>query len=60
MSNIFSALESNGLKLNYFEEFDYSPYLLDGMIKKEKGKYVLEKRKDVSTPYVFSIKATKE
>ena len=45
LSNIFSALESNGLKLNYFEEFDYSPYLLDGMIKKEKGKYVLEKEK---------------
>ena len=60
LTNIFSALESNGLKLTYFEEFDYSPFLLDGMIKKEKGKYVLEKRKINSTPYVFNLKATKK
>ena len=60
LTNIFSALESNGLKLTHFEEFDYSPFLLDGMIKKEKGKYVLEKREKNSTPYVFNLKATKK
>jgi hypothetical protein len=30
------------------------------MIKKEKGKYVLEKREKNSTPYVFNLKATKK
>ena len=30
------ALESNGMKLNLFEEFDYCPYKLEGMIEKEK------------------------
>ena len=60
LTNIFSALELNGLKLTHFEEFDYSPFLLDGMIKKEKGKYVLDKRKENSTPYVFNLKATKK
>ena len=60
LTNIFSALESNGLKLTHFEEFDYSPFLLDGMIKREKGKYVLDKRKENSTPYIFNLKATKK
>ena len=52
LTNIFTALESNGLKLSLFEEFDYSPFLLEGMIQKEEGKYVLEKRKEKSTPYI--------
>ena len=60
LTNIFSALESNGLKLTHFEEFDYSPFLLDGMTKKEEGKYVLETRRNKSTPYVFNLKATKK
>ena len=60
LTNIFSALESNGLKLTHFEEFDYSPILLDGMIQKEKGQYILEKRKKKSTPYVFNLKACKK
>ena len=60
LTNIFSALEANGLKLTHFEEFDYSPFLLDGMIKKGEGKYILEKRKNKSTPYVFNLKATKK
>jgi len=60
LTDIFLALESNGLKLTHFEEFDYSPFLLEGMIKKEKGKYVLEKRKINSLPYVFNLKASKK
>lgn len=60
LTDIFTALESNGLKLSNFEEFDYSPYRLDGMIQKEEGKYVLEKRKRLSTPYVFNLKAIKK
>jgi SAM-dependent methyltransferase len=60
LTSIFSALESNGLILTHFEEFDYSPFLLEGMIEKEKEKYILESRKMRSTPYVFNLKATKK
>ena len=60
LTDIFSALESNGLKLTLFEEFDYSPFKLEGMIKKEEGKYILEKRRNKSTPYVFNLIATKK
>ena len=60
LTNIFVALESNGLKLTSFKEFDYSPFPLKGMIKKEKGKYVLENRKNQKLPYVFSLKAIKK
>jgi ubiquinone/menaquinone biosynthesis C-methylase UbiE len=60
LTEIFVALESNGLKLQSFEEFDYSPYLLDGMIERQKGQYVLENRAKQSLPYVFSLKATKK
>lgn len=60
LTDIFSALESNGLKLMLFEEFDYSPFLLKGMMQKEEGKYVLETRKNKSTPYIFNLKALKK
>ena len=60
LTDIFSALESNGLKLTLFEEFDYSPFPLEGMIKKEKGKYILKDRKFNTTPYVFNLKALKK
>lgn len=60
LTSIFSALESNGLKLTLFEEIDYSPFLLDGMIQKKDGEYVLEERINKSTPYVFNLKATKK
>ena len=35
LTDIFKALESNGMKLNLFEEFNYCPYKLEGMIEKE-------------------------
>ena len=60
LTSIFKALESNGLKLMLFEEFDYSPYPLEGMIEKESEKYVLEKRLKNSTPYIFNLKAIKK
>ena len=34
--------------------------MLENMIEKEKGKYVLEIRKHLATPYVFNLKATKK
>ena len=60
LTEIFGALESNGLKLKLFQEFDYSPYKLRGMIEKEKGKFVLENRKNQKLPYVFNLKAIKK
>ena len=58
MTEIFGALESNGLKLKFFEEFDYSPYKLRGFIETEKGKFVLQEREKQNLPYVFNLKAT--
>lgn len=59
LTEIFVALESNGLKLQSFEEFNYSPYHLKGMIARQEGQYVLENRAKQSLPYVFTLKATK-
>ena len=60
LTDIFIGLESNNLKLNKFEEFDYSPYKLDGMIEKSKKKYILKKRFKLSTPYVYNLEAIKK
>ena len=60
MTEIFVALESNGLKLQSFEEYDYCPYHLEGMVERQKGQYVLKNRAKQSLPYVFSLKATKK
>ena len=60
LTDLFTALESNGLKLTSFEEFDFCPFPLEGMIKKEKNKFVLKNRSDKSTPYIFNLKAIKK
>jgi SAM-dependent methyltransferase len=60
LTEIFVALESNGLKLQSFEEYNYTPYPVKGMVEREPGKYVLEERKQQNLPYIFSLKATKK
>ena len=60
LTEIFIALETNGLKLLHFEEFDYSPYKLEGMIEKSNEKFVLEKKATNRLPYVFNLKAIKK
>ena len=60
LSEIFVALESNGLKLQSFAEFDYSPYYIKGTVERQEGQYVLENRAKQSLPYVFTLKATKK
>ena len=57
---IFVALESNGLKLQSFAEFDYSPYHIKGTVERQKGQYVLKNRAKQSLPYLFTLKATKK
>ena len=59
-SEIFYALESNGLILQSFNEYNYCPYKLEGMIEKENNKYVLKEKLSQNLPYVFSLKATKK
>lgn len=59
LSEVFVALESNGLKLQSFEEFDYNPYHLRGFVKKEDGKFVIKGREKQALPYVYAVKATK-
>ena len=44
LSEIFVALEFNGLKLQSFAEFDYSPYKIKGTVERLKGQYVLENK----------------
>ena len=60
LTDIFTGLESNNLKLTSFEEFDYSPFHLEGMIEIGKSKYVLKTRSMVSTPYIFNLTASKK
>tara|TARA_B100001250_G_scaffold48722_1_gene38160 strand:+ start:1866 stop:2672 length:807 start_codon:yes stop_codon:yes gene_type:complete len=60
LTEIFEALENNGLKLKLFKEYDYSPFCLEGMVKFKNGKYVLKNRGNLSTPYVFNLKAVKK
>ena len=60
LTDIFTALEKNGLKLTSFEEFDYCPYLLEGMIRRKRGEHVLEKRAKQKLPYVYNLTATKK
>ena len=60
LTEIFIALESNGLKLLHFEEFDYSPYKLEGMIEKSKEKFVLKDKLNIRLPYTYNLKAIKK
>ena len=56
LQKLFVALESNGLKLQSFAEFDYS-HAIKGTIERQEGQYVL--KIEPSLPYVFTLKATK-
>jgi SAM-dependent methyltransferase len=60
LTEIFIALETNGLKLLHFEEFDYSPYKLEGMTERSNKKFVLEEKIKNRLPYVFNLKAIKK
>ena len=60
LTEIFTSLESNNLKLTLFEEYDYSPFCLEDMIQKKEGEYILKSRAKNSTPYVFNLKALKK
>jgi ubiquinone/menaquinone biosynthesis C-methylase UbiE len=57
ISDVINSLISNGLEINSFKEFDYSPYnCFPNMIEKDKGKFVFEKYSGV-LPMIYSLKA---
>ena len=59
LSEVFHALENNGLILKSFDEFDYSPYnCFAGMKKMGDRKFIIEKHGN-KLPLVYSLTATK-
>ena len=59
ISDVINALVKNGLEINSFREFDYSPYnCFPNMIEKDESKFVFEIFSGV-LPMVYSLKAIK-
>ena len=59
LSEVINSLIQNELEINYFDEFDYSPYnIFDNSLKIEEKKYRIEHLGN-KIPMVYSIVATK-
>lgn len=59
IASVLTTLISNGLTINAFQEFDYSPYnCLNGMIQIATRQYRIEKFGD-KIPLVYALAATK-
>jgi SAM-dependent methyltransferase len=59
LSDVLTSLLQNGLQLESFEEFDYSPYACFNHTKEiEKGKYIIEPLGE-KLPLVYGLKAIK-
>lgn len=59
-SEVLNALIANGLSINRFDEYDYSPYnCFNGMTESEPGKFRIAAI-DKKIPMVFAIVATKK
>jgi len=59
LSEIINSLISNGLKIEFLNEFPYQVYnCFPNLIEKEKGKWVSDKYGD-KIPHMYSVKATK-
>lgn len=55
-SEIFNALKSNGLQMDSFHEFDYSPYsCFQNMVENTPGKFMI-RGKEKMLPIVYSMK----
>lgn len=60
LSEVFSSLLKHHFEINYFEEFDYSPYnCFSKTIEFEKGKFRIQ-HLDNKIPMLFSLIATKK
>jgi SAM-dependent methyltransferase len=59
LAEVINALLAEGLLLQQFHEYDYSPYAcLNGMVEVEPGKFVVEKFGN-KIPYVYALKCKK-
>ncbi|GGG97359.1 type 12 methyltransferase [Parapedobacter pyrenivorans] len=59
LSEVINSLIDNGLRINSFEEFDYSPYnIFAGSVEVEKGKFRVKKMGS-KIPLVYSLVAVK-
>ncbi|MBR9860051.1 class I SAM-dependent methyltransferase [bacterium] len=59
MAEIIGALLEEGLTLEKFKEYNYSPYnCVNGMVEHQPGKFIIEKMSD-KLPLVYAIKASK-
>ncbi len=59
ISRIINALINAGLRIDFFNEFNYNSYkALPFLIEEERGKWILPENRD-SIPMMFSMKATK-
>ncbi|BCY28762.1 class I SAM-dependent methyltransferase [Flavobacterium okayamense] len=60
LSEVFSSLINQGLQIQHFKEYDYSPYnCFNETIEFEKGKFRI-KHMDNKIPMLFSLIATKK
>ncbi len=59
LSEVINSLINNGLEIDTFDEYDYSPYdIFPGSIEVEKGKFRIKKFGN-KLPLIYSITATK-
>lgn len=59
IGEVLTALLSNGLELNSFEEFDYSPYnCFNNTVEEEPGKFRVKKFGN-KIPMIYALSATK-
>jgi len=59
VGDIFSAVRSCGLRLEYFHEFPYCPYARFKKMKKRKDGFYEQPGNKTGIPLLFSLKATK-
>ncbi len=59
LSEVFTALRKQGLTIDVFQEFDYSPYnIFRGMVERKPGEYIVEKFGN-KMPLVYALTARK-
>jgi hypothetical protein len=60
LGEVLTALLTNGLRIDHFKEFDYSPYnCFSGTKEIGKNKFIIEKMGS-KLPMVYSVLATKQ
>ncbi|RPH99901.1 MAG: class I SAM-dependent methyltransferase [Calditrichaeota bacterium] len=59
LSEVFSSLQRNGMRIDIFQEYDYSPYnCFERTVEIEKGKYQIQGL-EKKIPMLYAVKAKK-